>query len=126
MTKVLIIKLIMHYAALYGVNGDIAVAVAQVESNLNPVMVGDLGEVGLYQLRPEYVQGYTAKQLLNPETNIKVGVKMLADDMKSCKHKKNHTWVICHNLGRTGASKVKYPELFPYYKKINIALQEEI
>ena len=118
MTKALIIKLIMHYSALYGVDGNTALAVAQVESNLNPAMIGEVGEIGLYQIRSEYISDYTREQLFIPEINIKVGMRILADAQKNCIHKKQNQFVICFNMGKTAAKKVKHPELYPYYIKV--------
>lgn len=111
-----LLALVMYYANMYGVNPHLALSVIQVESGFNHKAVGLLGEIGLMQLRPEYVD--KSVNLFDPEINIKLGIKKLADVKKSCYHKKNKTFVICYNLGVKGGSRIKYPYKFSYYKKV--------
>lgn len=74
--------LVSQYAASYGVPVSLAHAVIKVESNYRPNVVGSAGEIGLMQIKPATARmmGYsgTAKELFNPETNIKYGMKYLA------------------------------------------------
>ncbi|MDX0775047.1 transglycosylase SLT domain-containing protein [Sinorhizobium medicae] len=74
--------LIQSYAKQYGVPVDLAHAVVQVESNFNPKARGRAGEVGLMQIKPATARmmGYSGsvKELYDPETNIKFGMKYLA------------------------------------------------
>ena len=114
-----IINMIILYATLYGVDPAVALSVADLESNMNPKAVGALGEVGLYQLRPEFFKTVKRKRLFNPETNIKLGIKHLAKSSRECKHKKDYTYVVCYNMGVAGAERVKYPKKFRYYKLIH-------
>jgi Transglycosylase SLT domain len=61
---------------------DVADAVAQVESAYNPKAVGDVGEIGLMQVRPgtAHMLGHrgSVEALFEPETNIRFGVAYLS------------------------------------------------
>lgn len=46
--------LIMTISLQMGFDPNMAIAIAQYESSLNPKAVGAIGEVGLFQLRPEF------------------------------------------------------------------------
>ncbi len=73
---------IVAYAKEYGVPINLAHAVIRVESNFNPRARGSAGEVGLMQIKPATARmmGYSGskKELFDPETNIKFGMKYLA------------------------------------------------
>jgi soluble lytic murein transglycosylase-like protein len=75
-------EIIDRYAKEYGLASSLAEAVIQVESGYNPHRTGLAGEVGLMQIKPSTARmlGYSGsvKQLYNPETNIKWGMKYLA------------------------------------------------
>lgn len=74
--------IIERYAALNGVDEDLAHAVIRIESNYNPRTRGSAGEVGLMQIKPATARmmGYrgSVKGLYDPETNIRFGMKYLA------------------------------------------------
>ncbi|AEG04916.1 transglycosylase SLT domain-containing protein [Sinorhizobium meliloti WSM1022] len=74
--------LIQSYAKQYGIPADLAHAIVEVESNFNAKARGSAGEVGLMQIKPATARmmGYTGsiKELYEPETNIKFGMKYLA------------------------------------------------
>lgn len=113
----LIISLIISLAPQYDISPETAVAVAKVESKLNPNAIGLLKEVGLFQVRPEYSK-YTSEQLKDPKTNIKEGLRILAEAKKRCKHQESKKYIICFNRGITGGSKVKDPANDKYYIKV--------
>ncbi|MDI7863775.1 lytic transglycosylase domain-containing protein [Rhizobiaceae bacterium n13] len=75
--------LISQYAKEYGVPVELAHAVVRIESNFNPKARGSAGEIGLMQIKPATARmmGYSgsAKGLYDPETNIKYGMKYLAE-----------------------------------------------
>jgi soluble lytic murein transglycosylase-like protein len=75
-------KIISRYATQYGLPEALAHAVVQVESNFRPDVTGAAGEIGLMQLKlsTARMMGYegSAKDLYDPETNIKYGMKYLA------------------------------------------------
>ena len=78
--------IINKYAATYGVPARLAHAVIRVESNFRPNARGSAGEIGLMQVKPATARmmGYSgsAKGLYHPETNIKFGMKYLAQAHK--------------------------------------------
>ena len=119
----LIVQLIITYSLNFGIDPSISLAIAKTESNMNPNAIGSLGEVGLFQVRPEFSK-YTEKQLTNPATNIKEGLRILKNAQHGCNHQKDNTWVVCFNTGIHYAKRIKHPTLFPYYKKVMYAKKQ--
>lgn len=74
--------LVQKQAIERGMPPELAHAVVTVESAYRPNAVGDVGEVGLMQVRPSTARmlGFsgTDKELFSPETNIRFGVEYLA------------------------------------------------
>ena len=99
-----------------GVDPKLAIAVAKVESNLNPKALGKKGEVGLFQLMP-----YHGRNLWNVKSNIRIGVRFLKRMETTCSVQDGITWVICYNQGTH--RRPKHPQLHPYYKRVVAAMQ---
>ncbi|MDI6027997.1 transglycosylase SLT domain-containing protein [Corticibacterium sp. UT-5YL-CI-8] len=82
-SKVPYAVIIERYASSYGVPLSLAHAVVKIESNYRPNARGSAGEVGLMQIKPATARmmGYSGstKGLYDPETNIKFGMKYLAE-----------------------------------------------
>lgn len=116
MTEMLI-SLIISLSPQFDINHQTAIAVAKVESRLNPNAVGPLGEIGLMQVRPEYSK-FSRDQLFDPTINIQEGLRILSEAKRKCKHKVDKLWLNCYNLGVRGGSRLKYPHKFPYYIKV--------
>jgi len=76
-------SLASYYAATAGVPDTLVRAVVRVESDWDQSMTGLAGEIGLMQIRPETARdmGFTAETdaLYDPETNIRWGVRYLAE-----------------------------------------------
>ena len=74
--------IISKHAARHGVPVSLARAVVRIESNFRPNARGRAGEIGLMQIKPATARmmGYSgnAKGLYDPETNIRWGMKYLA------------------------------------------------
>jgi soluble lytic murein transglycosylase-like protein len=74
-------EIVSRYASAYGVPVSLAHAVIAIESNYRPDARGSAGEVGLMQIKPDTARmmGFSGstKELFNPETNIKYGMKYL-------------------------------------------------
>lgn len=104
-------------ATLQGINPKLAVAVATVESNLNPDAIGTQGEFGVFQLHPKH---FAKVKLLTQEQRIKAGVSHLVYWKKNCPVKDAYTFVTCFNQG---GRKPRYPQLLPYYKKVMQAMK---
>lgn len=113
----LIISLILSMAPFFDISPELVVAIAKQESSLRPNVIGPVGEVGLFQIRPRYSR-FSKEELKNPAINIIEGLRMLKFAKRYCRHKLDFTWIICYNLGVRGGSKVNKPKQFIYYKKV--------
>jgi soluble lytic murein transglycosylase-like protein len=111
-TRQEIIQNITETAVANNIDPDLALAVATVESSLNPKAIGNLGEVGLFQLRPEYHNVIFG----NTTHNIKIGIQYLRNLKEMCEAKYDKAWFVCYNYGPH--SKLKYPQETKYYKKV--------
>ncbi len=115
--ETLILTMLLQLAPAYGIDPHLAAAVAKTESRFNPKAVGGLGEVGLFQIRPEFSR-FPKHKLFDVQTNIIAGLELLREAKLKCAHKLNKTFLVCYNAGLSGGKKIKRPELFPYYKKV--------
>jgi hypothetical protein len=115
---------ILIASSAQNVDPYLVAAVVQVESQFNANRVGDLGEIGLMQLRPEYFSKENPQRLFNPRRNIEIGVRYLKEVQAHCKYKSAHTFVVCYNAGITGGSRLLRPKEFAYYLKIDKAYSE--
>jgi hypothetical protein len=106
--------LIILTALQSGVDPVTLLSIAQVESNMRTNIVGSLGEVGLFQLRPEYQPKIN---LFNPHINSALAAEHLKWSIKHCKVGHGLEKIICYNLGVTKAKNIKQPSKFKYYKK---------
>lgn len=107
------IEVIEQAAIEQGLDPKLALAIAKTESSLNPNAVGNLGEIGLFQLRPEY-HDVKKGNIIN---NVNVAVKYLVKVKEICEYKYNKAWFICFNTGPYRKIKVE-PTDFSYYKKV--------
>lgn len=108
----ILLATILIYSQQYKIDPLIVASLIDVESSWNENAVGKHGERGLLQLRPKYfpyVEG-------NEEANLKTAISHLAEIRERCPHKLDNTWVLCHNLGVIGASRIKNPKTQTYYK----------
>ena len=115
--KYYILSLLELFAPVYDIDPNLAKAVVQVESQYEPSAIGPVGEIGLFQIRPEYSR-LSAQDLHSIELNIHEGLRKLAKAKRDCKHKHDKTFVVCYNAGVTGGSNLRRPKQFPYYKKV--------
>lgn len=119
-----IVGLILQYSSIYGVNPVLALAVAQVESGFNPSVVSQTFDYGVFQLNRGSFKGYSEEQLLDPETNVKLGIKYLKTMQKECVHQEGIDFLVCWNYGIRNAKRVKHASLFPFVKKVRRAMHE--
>jgi soluble lytic murein transglycosylase-like protein len=108
-----IVRVIRIKAIENNIDPNLAVAIATVESNLNPGARGSLGEIGLFQLRPEFHDVTPGKF----EANVSVAMKYLAEIQKKWEPIYGDAWFIKFNLG-PNYKRINYPKLFPYYVKV--------
>lgn len=75
---------IRNSAQHYGVDPNLALAVAKQESSFNPNAKSKVGAVGVMQLMPETAQSYgvAPEERTNPDKNIDAGMRYLADLQK--------------------------------------------
>lgn len=110
----------VHLEAKYGIEAELTLAIIQVESGFKPGAVGaSHGEIGLMQLRPKYFPN--ARH--DVKTNMERGVRHLYAIRKGCVKKHGPAWFVCYNVGQN--TKLKYPILHPYYKKVSAAYAKE-
>jgi soluble lytic murein transglycosylase-like protein len=111
---------IVMVAKAHGVDPYLALAIAEVESGMNPKMIGRIGEIGLFQLRPEYHRTLIG----DVRANVYVAIRYLAKLKRDCAHY-GRAFYICYNLGpnyrRRDGLPIQHPTLFSYYKKVEAA-----
>jgi soluble lytic murein transglycosylase-like protein len=82
-TRMELSSIAAHYAATAGIPVTLVRAVVRVESDWDQSMTGLAGEVGLMQIMPETARemGFAQQvdDLYDPETNIRWGVRYLAE-----------------------------------------------
>lgn len=112
------IKYLITIEAIHqGVDPNLSVGVATVESGLNPEARGSKGEIGLFQLLPRTTGKRTVKSVL---PNIREGIRQIKFWQANCPTKEHETFIICYNQGYRHP---KYPRLHPYYKKVMRAMK---
>ena len=82
-----VISIITATAPTYGVPTWFALRIAKVESNYNPRLRGAAGEYGVFQIKCATAKGIgfhgNCAALLDPQVNVRYGLKHLALAMKS-------------------------------------------
>jgi hypothetical protein len=111
-TKEEVTATIRETAITYGVDPSLALAIAEVESGLNPKAVGALGELGVFQLRPEY----HGKNLQELKRNSEVAMRYLVEIKAACADY-GEAYFICWNLG-PNYRRLKHPTRFEYFKRV--------
>lgn len=110
----LIEYIIIDESVKQGLDPYVALAIAQLESSKNPKAVGPKGEIGLFQLRPEFVPIAARPLLFDVRLNTKLGVQKLIYYRANCPTRTGLDWIGCYNQGLRNP---KYPQKLPYYKK---------
>lgn len=100
-----------------GISPSLTQAVIAVESSGNVFAQGSVGEIGLMQIRPEFVPE-SPLQLGQSCTNVMVGTAILREMKHKCKHTLDRTFLICYNQGRKSAARIRFPKSQSYYKKV--------
>lgn len=94
-----------------GIDPKLALAIATVESSLNPKAIGKHGEVGLFQIHPGY---HSLDLFYKDELGYSIG--LLIKVKQRCKEL-NSAWFVCWNTGFKGRPKSN-PKSHPYYKRV--------
>lgn len=108
---------ILFWSFINGVDPNVTRAVIKTESSYRPKVIGSIGEVGLMQIRPKFVE-YNTQQLLQPCTNVMVGTEILGKLKRQFPLYPHISYVSAYNLGPSKFKKIRYPLLFKYYKKV--------
>jgi Transglycosylase SLT domain len=112
-------QLILATAPLYGVQPEMALAIAFKESSLNPMAVGKLGEIGLFQMRPQmYPQIANA---LTPRDQVHAALKLMAEKRRICGDALLPT---CWNYGTVGMKRLTFPYHTVYAIEIRRIMHE--
>lgn len=106
--------LIKAKAERHNIDPKLVYAIAIVESNLNPKAVGGVGEIGVFQLRPEFHDVKPG----DVRHNIDTAVKYLVYVKRKCYTKYRDAWFICYNTGPHRKNIIKQPKKFIYYIKV--------
>lgn len=105
-----------------GVDPDLAVAVAIVESNLNPKAKGSLSEEGLFQLHPKF---HSANPLIySPHGNIVAGINYLSRVLAICSPKYGDAAFVCYNAGPYQRQPYKDVRRTEYYKRVTAEMKK--
>lgn len=72
-----VVAMIRRLAPLYGVNPQLAVAMAAVESNFNPAALSPRSAMGVMQLIPATAERFGVNNPFDPEQNIRGGLAYL-------------------------------------------------
>lgn len=116
--KFVIIAWIQLFSAEYRLDPVLVEAIVKTESQYNYMATGGIGEVGLLQMRHEYLD--KPRKYYNPYLNLKEGIARLAQ-LKKLERELGPYWFVAWNLGETGARayhKKHGIKNFPYGKKV--------
>lgn len=108
------LRIIDHEANRYGLDPALLVAIAQHESAFDPNAKGALGEIGLFQLRPEFHPGTRAGDVRG---NIHLAARYLALLRDICGPTYGPAWFLCFNRG-PNAPVPADPKATDYYKRV--------
>lgn len=108
-------ELIMLYClSTSGLNCKTVLSIAHVESGLNPNAVGKShGEIGLFQLRPEFHECASFK----PRVNTFCAINYLRKLKNRFFKKHGECYITFYNTGPN--AKINYPCKHKYFKKVN-------
>lgn len=121
-----IVRALLYYSLLYGVDPRFVTAVIAVESSFRPNAVGQKGEMGLGQLMPGTAASLGVSNPFDPEQNIEGCVRLLSRYLASYSHlpadKQIALALACYNAGQNAVTKYggvpPYPITQRYIKKV--------
>jgi soluble lytic murein transglycosylase-like protein len=120
-----IVRSVLYYSALYGLDHRLAFAMIKCESDFDPKCLSHSGAMGLTQLMP-----CNATDMgVNPwdlEQNIRGGLKYLSDQLHRFPEKSNYDQCVlglaCYNAGPGAVKRAggvpNYPETVRYVQKV--------
>lgn len=111
------IALIIRISSAMQFDPATAVAVAYQESKLDNEAVGALGELGVMQIRPEFVS-ISNEDLKNVVINITTGISLLKEAKEKCNNKTDLNYLVCYNMGISRGNEIKFPHKNEYVKSV--------
>lgn len=106
------------YSAINGIDPSLSFQMARIESNMNPMALSKTNDGGLFQLNKNSHKFHNSNWIFIPTINTAIAMNALSKLKDKCIHKTKNSYVLCYNLGITGAKKVKDPFNQTYYKKM--------
>jgi soluble lytic murein transglycosylase-like protein len=109
--------LVNTFASLHNVDGNLVMALIEIESGFNPHAISPKGARGLMQLMPTTASRYgmrDAKELLDPARNLDIGIRHLKDLLAA----HNGQWALAmasYNAGQYAVA--KYGQRIPRYNE---------
>lgn len=118
----IILSAILFYSLLNDVDPKLTQSIMFTESSYNEKATGPYGEVGLMQIRPDYIPYPYRARISNTEENIALATYKLGRLKRRLQPRLGNAWFTAYNMGATGAiraSKKKDPTDFKYYKHVS-------
>lgn len=121
----MIVRSVLYYSALYGLDHRLSFAMIKCESNFSPTCTSSAGAQGLTQLMP-----FNSRDMgLDPwdiEQNVRGGLKYLSDQLHKFPEKSNYEQCVlglaCYNAGPGAVKRAggvpNIPETVRYVKKV--------
>lgn len=118
-TKDEIKHIIRIEAEKQGLDPNVALAIATIESNLNPHAIGPKGEIGLFQIyRPNTSRPRVSQKTRGTgetvQRNIRAGIRELNYWKTYCPVRAGFEWITCYNQG---FRRPRFPTRLPYYRR---------
>jgi soluble lytic murein transglycosylase-like protein len=121
----LIVRSVLYYSALYGVDHRLAFAMIKCESDFDPRCVSHSGATGLCQLMPGTARGLGVDPW-DIEQNISGGIRYLAEQLKAYAGRSNYEQfalaLASYNAGPNAVKRAggipNIPETIRYVKKV--------
>lgn len=110
LTKTEVSSVIETVALQKGWDPVLLKAIAHVESSMNPKAVGKIGELGLFQMRPEF-------HAVKPNMNVKEQTLAAIKHLEEVKQRCGDRFLQCWNMGTTKALSKGYKHT-RYEKKV--------
>jgi soluble lytic murein transglycosylase-like protein len=114
-------NLIHTYAMAYDIDEHLMEAIAKVESGFDSNAKGALGEIGLFQLRPEFHPSVVAG---DDRSNVAAAALYLAQLRSRCTAEYGAAYWVCYNRGPS--NKVKDPTRTKYYQAVKAIYIENL
>ena len=111
--------LITTAALEHGIDPNLMLAIAKVESSFNPHAKGALGEIGLFQLRPNFHRGAREGDVRG---NVRIAARYLAFVRSRCRAVYGDAWFVCFNHGPY--HRVQNPKATAYFRRVTHELRK--